>query len=247
MNHHQKRILAIVVGSLLVGSLPGPALGNGYMLSPEARQSICYSLGGHWNPSSMKSAACKAALENSPAAQAAFDNRNGYTGFAVAPHGLEQAKAGVKDGQLCTGSNTNYAGFAAARSDWTKSDVQPDKNGKAAMTYYYTDVHTPSFIEFYINKKGVDTTQKVLGWDDVELLKHFDIKHGDRSDRHTVEVEIPEDRTGDAIIFTRWQRFDAGGEGFYNCSDVNIKSRDASELPGGGVVDEGDEDENADR
>lgn len=77
----------------------------------------------------------------------------------------------------------------------------------------------------------------------MELLKRFDIASGDSSVRHTVNVTIPEDRTGTAVIFTRWQRIDAVGEGFYNCSDVNIKSRDGSEIPDGGGEEEGGGDE----
>ncbi|MFM2666652.1 carbohydrate-binding protein [Vibrio mediterranei] len=37
-----------------------------------------------------------------------------------------------------------------------------------------------------------------------------------------MNVDIPSDRSGDAILFTRWQRIDTAGEGFYNCSDITI-------------------------
>ena len=232
----QKKILAVVIGSLVMSSLSGPAFGHGAMENPKARQWECHTQGGHWNPGSMKSAACKAALENSPSAQAAFDNWNGFTGFAKAPHTVEQTD--VRDGMLCSGSNPGFAGFNLPRSDWTTTTVQPDAHGQVGMTYYYTAKHTPSFIEFYINKKNVDPSKKALGWNDVELLKKFDIASGDPSVRHTVNVTIPEDRVGKAVIFTRWQRIDAVGEGFYNCSDVNIKSRDGSEIPGGGGEEE---------
>ena len=234
----QKKALAIVIGSLAMSALSGPAFGHGAMENPKARQYECHSQGGHWNPPSMKSAACRAALENSPAAQGAFDNWNGFTGFALAPHAASQSD--VRDGMLCSGSNPGYAGFNLPRSDWTTTTVQPDANGNVAMTYYYTAKHTPSFIEFYINNKDVDPSKKALGWNDVTLLKTFNIAAGDSSDRHTINVTIPADRVGKAVIFTRWQRIDAVGEGFYNCSDVNIKSRDGSELPdGGGSEEEG--------
>lgn len=234
----KKKALAIVIGSLAMSTLSGPAFGHGAMENPKARQWECHTQGNHWNPGAMKSAACKAALENSPSAQAAFDNWNGFTGFAKAPHGLAEAKAGVPNGMLCSGSTAGFAGFNLPRSDWTKTIVQPDANGQVGMTYYYTAKHTPSFIEFYINKKSVDPTKKALGWDDVELLKKFDIAAGDTSVRHTVNVTIPADRTGTAVIFTRWQRIDSVGEGFYNCSDVTINPRDGSEIPGGGGEEE---------
>lgn len=227
----QKRILAILIGSSLFSSLPGTVFGHGAMDFPKARQYECKSQGNHWTPATMKSAACRAALENSSAKQAAFDNWNGYTGFAMAPHSQQDARKAVPDGMLCTGNHPEYSGFNQPRSDWTTTTLQPDSSGKVGMKYYYTARHAPSFIEFYINKKNVDPTKKALGWDDVELLKRFEIEPGDASSTHTVNVSIPSDRTGKAIIFTRWQRYDAAGEGFYNCSDVNIKTRDGSEIP----------------
>lgn len=236
----QRKALTIAIGSLTMSSLCGPAFGHGAMENPRARQWECYNQGSQWNPDSIQSAACKAALENSPAAQAAFDNWNGFTGFAAPPHNAGQSN--VHDGMLCSGSNPGYAGFNLPRSDWTKTTLQPDKRGEVNMTYFYTARHSPSFIEFYINKKNVDPTKKALGWGDVELLKRFDIAAGDMSVRHTVNVIIPEDRVGEAVIFTRWQRIDPQGEGFYNCSDVIIKSRDDSEIPeGGGEEEEGGE------
>lgn len=232
----KKKVLAVVMGGLAVSALSGPAFGHGAMENPRARQWECNNQGGMWNPGSMKSAACRAALENSPAGPNAFVNWNGFTGFAKPPHAVTLTD--VRDGMLCSGSNPGYAGFNLPRADWTATTIQPDSHGQVGMTYYYTARHTPSFIEFYINKKDVDITKKALGWDDVELLKKFDIAAGDPSVRHTVNVTIPADRQGKAIIFTRWQRIDPVGEGFYNCSDVNIKARDGSEAQAGGGEEE---------
>lgn len=232
----QKKILSIVIGSLAISTLSGPAFGHGAMENPRARQWECNNQGGMWNPSTMRSAACRAALDNSPSGAGAFVNWNGYTGFARSPHAASQSN--VPDGMLCTGNNPGAAGFNLPRSDWTTTTIQPDSHGQVGMTYYYTARHTPSFIEFYINKKNVDVTKKALGWNDVELLKKFDIAAGDPSVRHTVNVTIPADRVGKAIIFTRWQRIDSAGEGFYGCSDVDIRGRDGSQAPAGGGEEE---------
>jgi len=40
-------------------------------------------------------------------------------------------------------------------------------------------------------------------------------------------VPIPANRTGDAVLFTRWQREDPDGEGFYNCSDITLEGSSA--------------------
>ena len=39
-----------------------------------------------------------------------------------------------------------------------------------------------------------------------------------------MQVTFPTDRSGDAILYTRWQRIDVAGEGFYNCSDITLNS-----------------------
>ncbi|MEM1153068.1 MAG: lytic polysaccharide monooxygenase, partial [Pseudomonadota bacterium] len=40
--------------------------------------------------------------------------------------------------------------------------------------------------------------------------------------KYRMDITIPSGRSGDAILFVRWQRVDPVGEGFYNCSDITI-------------------------
>lgn len=40
-------------------------------------------------------------------------------------------------------------------------------------------------------------------------------------------IPFPTDRSGEATLYTRWQREDIAGEGFYNCSDINILTDDS--------------------
>ncbi|MCG6282520.1 lytic polysaccharide monooxygenase, partial [Vibrio diabolicus] len=46
----------------------------------------------------------------------------------------------------------------------------------------------------------------------------------DEQKRYRMKVTFPADRSGDAILYTRWQRIDVVGEGFYNCSDITLRS-----------------------
>ena len=41
-------------------------------------------------------------------------------------------------------------------------------------------------------------------------------------DYYVFDVAIPDGRTGNAVLYTRWQRTDAAGEGFYSCSAITI-------------------------
>ena len=85
-----------------------------------------------------------------------------------------------------------------------------------------TAPHNPSFWEFYLTKPNADLS-KGLAWGDLDLIQetgNVPVENG----KYRINVTIPSDRSGDAILFVRWQRDDAAGEGFYNCSDITIKN-----------------------
>jgi len=80
--------------------------------------------------------------------------------------------------------------------------------------------HNPSFWEFYLTKPNADLT-KGLAWGDLDLIQeegNVPVNGG----KYRINVTIPSDRSGDAILFVRWQRNDSTGEGFYNCLDMTI-------------------------
>ena len=39
---------------------------------------------------------------------------------------------------------------------------------------------------------------------------------------YNLNLQLPADRSGPAVLYTRWQRVDVVGEGFYNCSDIEL-------------------------
>jgi len=65
-----------------------------------------------------------------------------------------------------------------------------------------------------------------LTWSDITLVQSHDninfIKDVDGKRYYVMKVNIPAERVGDAILFSRWQRDDVVGEGFYNCADIEI-------------------------
>jgi predicted carbohydrate-binding protein with CBM5 and CBM33 domain len=95
------------------------------------------------------------------------------------------------------------------------------------VKYRANTPHNPSFWRFYLTKPGFDTATETLGWDDLELVQSHDnidfVKDADGNRFYEMYVAIPSDRSGEAILYTRWQRNDPGGEGFYSCSDITIK------------------------
>ncbi|WP_349654471.1 lytic polysaccharide monooxygenase [Pseudoalteromonas aurantia] len=48
---------------------------------------------------------------------------------------------------------------------------------------------------------------------------------------YEMTVAIPEQFTGDAILYSRWQRDNVVGVGFYNFSDITIERTDSTPDP----------------
>ncbi|WP_428776256.1 lytic polysaccharide monooxygenase, partial [Vibrio sp.] len=90
------------------------------------------------------------------------------------------------------------------------------------LVFNATAPHNPSFWQFYLSKPGYDATQ-VLTWSDLELVDAKSNVTVDADKKYRIKIALPAERTGDAILFTRWQREDPAGEGFYNCSDIQFE------------------------
>ena len=74
-----------------------------------------------------------------------------------------------------------------------------------------------------MTKPGFDSSVQSLNWSDLELIN----SHGNLpvvNGYYEIDATIPEGRNGTGILYVRWQRVDAAGEGFYNCSDIAFTS-----------------------
>ncbi|MCW3172001.1 lytic polysaccharide monooxygenase [Shewanella subflava] len=131
---------------------------------------------------------------------------------------MEAVKAAIPDGSLCYANDPQKRGMGAEHSQWTRTQMQP---GTFELVFNATAPHNPSFWQFYITKVGVDVS-KPLKWDDLTLIQEYGNIAVGSDKKYRMNVTIPADRSGDAILYTRWQRDDAVGEGFYNCSDITI-------------------------
>lgn len=230
----KKSVLAIMVGGagLTAASL---AFGHGAMIDPPARQTMCHIKGYP-----IQGMCLEAINKGSEGRTDPIDTWHEFVGFAQGDHGFEEAKKAVKDGFLCSGSKRGF-GFNIPSDKWQTTLIKPDAHGNVTMRYGYTTAHKDSWTEFYITKKGFDTTKNAITWNDIELLANIPatvnavpikgIKPAQVNEVEDFKIEIPADRSGRAVIFTRWQRNDAGNEGFYNCSDVMIAERGSDVAP----------------
>lgn len=236
MKLKHRTLLSLVIGSICAGSVPS-VFGHGALVEPPARQYKC----ALENRTGNMSATCKQASADSNDGGQSIYTWQEMTGFVPKNgHTAEEARKVIPGYLICSGTDKGF-GFSTPRADWATTEIKPDSNGKVRMRYGYTQPHKPSWIEFYISKKGYNWTGQPLTWDDVELLDTVVSSEapqqrpnnvtGAYSSYEDFNITIPADRTGRAVIFSRWQRNDPVGEGFYNCSDVIIDQPGSGELP----------------
>ncbi|MCL1067825.1 lytic polysaccharide monooxygenase [Shewanella olleyana] len=208
---------AAAISALYVGIPSQQAQAHGWAEFPEARQSICYEQGGLWS-GTPPNAACAQAKEISGTYP--FIQRNEFAINIPAPtyNDMDVVKAAIPDGSLCYANDAQKRGMGAEHSAWTRTELS---TGEFEYVFNATAPHNPSFWQFYLTKPGVDVS-KPLNWDDLELIQEYGNVAVGADRKYRMNIAIPADRSGDAILYTRWQREDPVGEGFYNCSDITI-------------------------
>ncbi|UZE89762.1 GP37 [Parapoynx stagnalis nucleopolyhedrovirus] len=95
-----------------------------------------------------------------------------------------------------------------------------------------TAIHEPSYFEVYITKSTWDRRNPIT-WNELELIggngSGLVPNPGDSlcasSQIYSIPVSIPY-RSGQFVMYVRWQRIDPVGEGFYNCADLLFQSED---------------------
>ncbi|AIS57067.1 lytic polysaccharide monooxygenase [Vibrio coralliilyticus] len=211
-----KHILKLAVGSALLSALPADVYAHGWSEYPNARQNICYEQGGIWS-GSPPNAACSNAKDISGSYP--FVQRNEYAKNITDFNNQSAVRAAIPDGTLCYANDPQKRGMGSPHTAWTRTEMN---TGTFEYVFNATAPHNPSFWEFYLTKPNADLS-KGLAWGDLDLIQetgNVPVENG----KYRINVTIPSDRSGDAILFVRWQRDDAAGEGFYNCSDITIKN-----------------------
>lgn len=215
----------------LVLLVPALAMAHGAVDTPIARQVYCKTLPDFWsgNPSDAGCAALARKSGQYPGQQwnevAHLIPKPGY-------EDLEIVKREVPDGKLCSAADSKKDGLNLVSNDWYRTDVTPT-NGTMEVRIIGTAPHVPSFAKVFLTKPGFDPTRSPLTWNDLTLIhtEKLDVAQTNWGTRPPAisasgffkfPVPIPPEQSGKATLFVQWQRDDPAGEGFYNCSDINI-------------------------
>lgn len=191
---------------------------HGWVEFPSARQHTCYEDGGFWT-SEIPNQACQAAFDQSGAFP--FVQRSEISANVANYRDMAHVQAVIRDGELCSAGDAAKKGLNTPSPYWQRTNVTPDENNQIELVFYGKAPHNPSYWEFYLTKPTYDATLP-LTWSDLELIDTAGNMYVDEQKRYRISVTFPADRSGDAILYTRWQRIDAAGEGFYNCSDITL-------------------------
>lgn len=231
----QQFTLTAVAVVLTVGAVQ-QVNAHGYMDSPKARQVICQEQGGFWWPKdgrNIPNAACRAAFLKSGHVQ--FIQKHEFAANVTDFNNQQAVQTAVPNGQLCAGGDDNKSGMNLPSADWQRTVIKPNSAGVVKVRYRATTPHNPSFWQFYLTRPGSTFKEQALQWDHLELVQEYNnvefFMAPDGKRYYEMEVAIPDKFHGDAILFSRWQRDDVVGEGFYNCSDVTIERNDAPVPP----------------
>lgn len=218
--------ISALLGLIGLSALPMTAQAHGYMDYPPARQQICDMDGGYWDStdgSTIPNAACRAAFIESN--WIPFVQKPEFSILVSNYNNQAAVEAAIPDGHLCSAGDKAKHGIDLPSADWQKTKVDLSNNGKVTLQYRANTPHNPSFWKVYLSKPGYDSATMPLAWNDLDLIADFGnlqtvtlggVKY------YQMEVTLPTDRVDNAVIYTRWQRQDPAGEGFYNCSDITF-------------------------
>lgn len=219
------RACVVSAGLLLTAT---QAASHGWVEQPLARQQFCVRDGGYWWPpdgSGIPNAACRAAFLAAGTFQ--FVQNNEYSANVIDYNNIQAVRAVVRDGTLCAAGDNAKRGMNLPSASWQRTSVRPRTDGTIELLFNATAPHSPSFWQFYLTKPGFNAATQTLTWANLDLVSTASnvplVQIGGRN-MYRLSVRLPAGRTGGATLLTRWQRQDAGGEGFYNCSDITIAS-----------------------
>ena len=205
-----------------------PTSGHGFVEFPKARQSICQAQGGYWWPddgSGIPNLACKETFLVSN--YVPFVQEHEISINVADYHNQTAVEAAVPDGTLCAAGSAEKDGLNIASPHWQKTTIKPDSNNEITLRFNAQTPHNPSFWKIYLSKPTFNADTDKLSWQDLDLVQsHGNIevtREPDGGRFYYMQVAIPPDRSGQALLYTRWQRNDVAGEGFYNCSDIVIE------------------------
>ena len=219
--------LSLIVGLFISATASQSVFAHGWVEFPVARQTICYNDGNFWNGSeNIPNGACRAAFLESGTYP--FIQKNEFAANVEDYNDMNAVKTQIPDGQLCSAGSPAKSGMSIPSTEWQKTKVKLDDNQQIELVFNATAPHNPSYWQFYLTKPNYDHNQP-LNWGDLDLVDTAGNVPVDSDKKYRIKITLPSDRSGDAILYTRWQRNDAGNEGFYNCSDITWDNNGSSD------------------
>ncbi|WLD67568.1 MULTISPECIES: lytic polysaccharide monooxygenase [Pseudomonas] len=229
MNNYAKRLCTWTLAALCLA--PALSWAHGAVDQPISRQVYCRTLPDFWsgNPSD---AGCAALAKKSGQYPGQQWNEVAHLIKEPGYNDPETVKREVPDGTLCAAADIKKDGLNIVSDDWYRTDVVPS-NGMIDVRIIGTAPHVPSFAKVFLTRPGFDPTRSPLTWNDLVLIHTEQLPTAQTnwgsnppalpsSGYFKFPVPIPSGQIGKATLFVQWQRIDPAGEGFYNCSDINI-------------------------
>lgn len=206
-----KKVMSCLLVMLATVLFVSRVLAHGTMETPVSRVYNCYLEG----PERPQSSACQAAVRFG-GTQAFYDWNGVNQGNANDRH-----REIIPDGRLCSAGKELFKGLDLARNDWPSTTIMPRQDGTLEFVFRATAPHATRYFRFYVTRDGYDPTQ-ALKWSDLEdspfcTISNVTLQNG----RYKMNCTLPQDKTGQHIIYSIWQRSDSA-EAFYTCMDVDF-------------------------
>nr|UIX56214.1 Spindle-like protein [Hyphantria cunea nucleopolyhedrovirus]UIX56359.1 Spindle-like protein [Hyphantria cunea nucleopolyhedrovirus] len=184
--------------------------------------------------------------EAAVAAQYMFEQYTEYAAVAGPNYrDFEMIKRNVVPHTLCGAASNDRAALFGDKSgmDEPFSNWRPDVlymsryQNSFPMDVHFcpTAIHEPSYFEVFVTKPTWDRRSPVT-WNELEyiggnnsgLVPNEDDPLCDNNLLYSIPVRVPY-RSGQFVMYVRWQRIDPVGEGFYNCADLVFDTEDGDE------------------
>lgn len=222
--------LGLMVGAAILPMRDAQA--HGAVAKPIARQYQCFIDRGYDDPDNIAipRADCRAAY-NAVSQEGHYPFQQ-WNEVAANPRNQGQDMADVKqavpDGLLCAGGDPRKRGLDQVVTPWAPHKAQLDSQGRLEVRWDLTQPHNPAVLRVFLSKASYDGS-RALRWEDLEEVYNAPAPAPEPSNppgkphpTYTIKVPIPAGREGRAVLYNYWQRQDAGNEGFFNCSDIDI-------------------------
>ncbi|ROR98626.1 chitin-binding protein [Sinobacterium caligoides] len=225
--HKSKKLVFLAVATASASLFSELTVAHGTPVFPASRAQICDRDGGYWSPSdgsAIPNAACLQAFKHTGGYQ--FYQKYEYAKLVPDYSNMAAVKAAIPGETLCSANDPGKAGMSLPHPDWQKSIIDiAATGGLIEIKYEVHTAHNPSYWQFYLTKPGFDSATQAVSWEDLDLIMekdNVDITVIDGKDYYVMDLQLPIDRLGSAVLYSRWQRVDPAGEGFYNCSDLSF-------------------------